>query len=77
MKCTECGADPMDLIQPTVTYHGVPLGRYKMWACPKCELQLLTEEGAVRMRKKVDAAIRARRIHGVPKILSQVAPEAP
>ncbi len=76
MKCPDCGHEPMDLIEPTVTYQGVLLGRYRMNACPACKVQLLLPAAAQTMRKKVEAEIRAKRLRTVPKLLSQVMPQS-
>lgn len=75
MKCPECGHDPMDLIDPPVTYEGVFLGNYRMNVCPECKVRLLSQGAARAMRKKVDAEIRKRRLRTVPPLLSQVVPE--
>ncbi|HEX9710819.1 MAG TPA: hypothetical protein VGB42_12745 [Candidatus Thermoplasmatota archaeon] len=76
MRCPDCGHDPMHLINPRVTYQGVFLGSYRMNSCPRCEVRLLLPDAARTMRKKVDAAIRARRLTSVPSLLSQVVPES-
>jgi hypothetical protein len=62
----------MGIIDPPVTYQGIFLGRYRMDSCPNCHVRLLTPEAARVMRRKVDAEIRARRLHSVPPFLDHV-----
>lgn len=66
----------MEVIDPPVTYEGVYLGRYRFDACPKCSVRLLTPAAARTMRRKVDSAMRARRLRSVPPFLQYQGPDA-